>query len=88
MQIPEAVRHDLWSQAFAAVQIVVFAGVSYTARKMYTLDERVKRVENILTGPDGDNGMRSEVGELKKARERQDRLLVRIEERLNIEDRP
>ena len=88
MQIPEAVRHDLWSQAFAAVQIVVFAGVSYTARKMYTLDQRVQRVEVILTGADGDNGIKSEVNALERASTQHDRQLVRIETQLGIEDRP
>lgn len=87
MQIPQ-MDPGLWASLLKFAQSVVVVGVTYTARKMYTLDKRVQRVETILTGPDGDNGMRSDVGELKDARQRSDRALVKIGTHLGIEDIP
>lgn len=52
----------------AIIQSLVVAGIIWVGAKLTRIGERLVRIETVLTGPTGDNGIVSEVRSLREAR--------------------
>jgi hypothetical protein len=55
-----------WTAHLAgAAQSLIVLGVGYLVRTAFSLNKRTERLERILTGEDGTNGLRSTVNAIK-----------------------
>jgi hypothetical protein len=61
-----------------AAQSLIVLGVGYVARTAFSLNKRTERLERILTGEDGTNGLRSTVNAIKATVDEHDRKHTRL----------
>jgi len=78
------ISSDLLSRIMAGVQTLGVIGIGYVARTLRANEKRSLRLQNIVIGDDGKNGLRSRVATLEKKKDEHEISIAEIRTELRL----